>query len=300
MRTGSFCLFVSSALLSLTVGAGSALARSGGAPAGRSGAPGESTCMMSCHTGTPVNGADGSLQLVGVPALYEPGQSYTFWVELEEPGQSRWGFQLTALDDGHAAAGLLAAGNSDSTQTISGNGKTYVEQTGAGTWRAVPNGPVTWRVEWTAPAAGTGEVTYWFTGNAANNNGGSSGDHIYAASFTMGEAGSDQPLNLMLSNIPTSVPRGGTVNFTASIKNETATTQTFDAATLFASGPVPTTPVTLYDSGPVPVAAGATLNAPVQVPVPAVAPTGAYMVDVQISMGGQLIDTESFNIDVTN
>jgi hypothetical protein len=240
------------------------------------------------------------MQLQGVPAVYQPGQSYMFWVELEEPGQSRWGFQLTALDDTHAMAGNLAAANMDSTQTVTGGGKTYVEHRSAGTWRGVGDGPVTWRVNWTAPAAGAGEVTFWFAGNAANNNGGSSGDHIYAASYTMSEAGSDQTLNLVLSNVPASVARGGVVNFSAAIMNETAMPQTFDNATLFASGAVPSTPVPLYDGAPVPVAPGATLNAPVQVPVPAVAPVGAYIVDVQISMGGQLIDTESFNIDVTN
>jgi len=240
------------------------------------------------------------VSLIGAPATYTPGADYTFWVELAEAGMSRWGFQLTSLDDGHAAAGALQPGTPDSTKVVTGGGKEYVEHNSTGTWRGTADGPVTWRVEWTAPAAGAGEVTFWFTGNAANNNGSRTGDHIYAASFTSTEDGAAPVLDLVLSDIPLSVPAGGNLVLSATVTNTTASLETFDAADLDASGPVPPTTLPLYGGPPVPVAPGSPLSTPVSVAVPGIAPAGSYLVDISISSGGSVIDTESFNVDVTS
>ena len=149
-------------------------------------------------------------------------------------------------------------------------------------------------------AAGAGEVTFWFAGNAANTTGSRTGDHIYAASFTSAEAGAAPVLDLTLSNIPLSVPAGGSLDLSATLTNTTAVVQTFNSAALDATGPVPPTTLPLYAGPPVPVAPSSPLSAPVSVPVPGFAPAGSYLVDISISSDGQVIDTESFNVAVTD
>jgi len=152
-----------------------ALAYSSGPPNGVTGAPGEGTCVQ-CHGGNDVNSGDGLLVIDG-PLQFSAGETYTVTVSLQDPGQQRWGFELTCLDQG-----ALATGGGD-TQTASAGGNAYVKHTSSGTHSGTPDGPVTWSFEWTAPAAPEGPVTFYAAGNAANGNGSTSGDFIYSASF---------------------------------------------------------------------------------------------------------------------
>ncbi len=57
----------------------------------------------------------------------------------------------------------------------SGSGPGYMKQTSVGTYRGNP-GPVSWSFDWQAPAAGTGPVRFYWTYNAANSNGSTTGD----------------------------------------------------------------------------------------------------------------------------
>lgn len=153
-----------------------AQAYSSGPPDGRTGAPGEGNCTQ-CHSGT-VNSGDGSFLLDG-PAVYEPGETYTLTATLQDPGQSRWGFELT--DQGTGTLDTI-----DGTTQVSGG--QYIKQTSSGTFNGTDDGPVAWSFEWTAPEAGTGDVGIFAAGNAANGNGGTSGDFIYLSSITIEES----------------------------------------------------------------------------------------------------------------
>ncbi len=153
-----------------------ARAWSGGPPDMRTGAPGEGTCVA-CHSSFPLNGGDGSLQIVGPPA-YEPGETYGMTVILEDPGQMRWGFELTSLEYGQ-----LVPVDGFTQPSMSG-GRMYVKQTGAGTFFGTPDGPVSWDFLWQAPPDPPEALTFYAAGNAANGNGGASGDYIYTSSFT--------------------------------------------------------------------------------------------------------------------
>ena len=62
------------------------LSFSSGPPDGKTGAPGENTCIQ-CHQNT---GTNGTLQILNVPSNYEFNQSYTITVQLSQQGQSRW------------------------------------------------------------------------------------------------------------------------------------------------------------------------------------------------------------------
>lgn len=152
-----------------------ALAYSGGPPDGRTGAPGEGNCTA-CHSGT-LNSGDGQLAIDG-PTQFTAGETYTLTVSLQDPGQQRWGFELTQLGEGSLTS---TDGN---TQVSSSGGNDYAKHTSVGTHNGTPDGPVSWTFDWTAPAEAPETVTFYAAGNAANGNGSTSGDFIYTTSFT--------------------------------------------------------------------------------------------------------------------
>ena len=181
-------------LVAPRVGSGLA-AFSSDPPLGYTGAPEEVTCAQ-CHTGT---GGNGSVDVQGVPAAYNPEQTYALSVVLQDPGQSRWGFELTALrfDSGslsHVRAGSLTRTSNFTSVRDAFDGRQYVShhfQTGFdGSFAGTP-GPTTWNFSWTAPAAGEGTVTFYVAGNAANNSSGpDGGDFIYTNSVSSTEGSS--------------------------------------------------------------------------------------------------------------
>jgi len=152
-------------------------ASSGGAPTGRTGAPGESTCT-SCHSQvTPT----GQFNIVA-PANYVPGQTYAIEVRNTTTDQSRlsWGFELTSLTGANLSAGSYANSTAN-TRVRSANGKSYVTQTTAGTFPGQAGGSV-WTFNWTAPATDVGPITFYAAGMHADDDGGTDGDQTYTRS----------------------------------------------------------------------------------------------------------------------
>lgn len=175
----------------------------GGPPDGRTGAPGEGTCH-DCHGSFALNSGDGSFTITG-PMFIDADQTYVFTVTLEDPAQTRWGFELTPLD-----VGTIVVTDADHTQLSVSGGNSYIKHTNAGTY-AGTSGPASWTFEWTSPADPPASVTFYAAGNAANNNGGTSGDYIYTTSHTASlvpQDGGDWPraeLRLALSIDPNPV-----------------------------------------------------------------------------------------------
>lgn len=183
MRPSS--LFSLSLLLPLC--AAGLFAHSFGAPAGVTGAPGEGNCTV-CHVGT-ANTGGGSVKIGLVNALtYSPGQTIHLTVTDADPTAMRWGFELTArlASDGTQPAGALSLASGDTLAQLDGapGSLQYVTHTSAGTRPGTPGG-VSWDVFWTAPGTNVGSVTFYAAGNAANNNGAPTGDHIYTTSLTI-------------------------------------------------------------------------------------------------------------------
>ena len=162
-------------------------ARSTGAPPGRTGAPPGDTCTA-CHAGT-ANSGSGSIRLEFPDAAYTPGGTYRIRIRLADGAASRWGFQITARQGSERTqrAGEFAVADSNTTQFSPGSTPgEYVTHTPAGTF-AGTSGSATWEVNWTAPPAGSGPVTFYAAGNAANSNNVNSGDSIYTTSLTVNE-----------------------------------------------------------------------------------------------------------------
>ncbi|HEU5393266.1 MAG TPA: choice-of-anchor V domain-containing protein, partial [Candidatus Methylomirabilis sp.] len=139
-------------------------------PPAKAGDPlGGGTCAE-CHLGG-LNSGDGSLS-ISAPSSYTAGQEYSITVTLEDPGQRRWGFELTALTSTFQMAGSLARADT-LTRTQVYLGKTYISHTSNGinnfsgtaplpddgTFWQLADGPVSWTFHWTAPALDAGTVT---------------------------------------------------------------------------------------------------------------------------------------------
>ena len=159
---------------------------SGGATAGRTGAPGEQNCTA-CHAGTAQNGANENILTLldgSTPVTtYTPGQQYTVALVMSSNPAKR-GFQATALTSANAMAGNFtgAPGNT----SINGTTKKYANHTSTSNTSAT----LSWTWTWTAPASGSGDITFYVATNKTNNNGNDDGDAIYLSQHVISEASS--------------------------------------------------------------------------------------------------------------
>jgi len=145
------------------------------------GAPGEATCG-SCH-GTA--SGNGSLVISGTPAKYTLGQTYPITVTIQNTGQTRWGFELAAVDAAGKGAGQFILTDPVNTQ-LSDNAapaRDYVKHTAAGTFNGTLDGPVSWSFNWKAPNVGPGKITLFAAGLAADGDMTPAGDIAYSTSI---------------------------------------------------------------------------------------------------------------------
>lgn len=148
------------------------------------------TCDRSgCHT-PPVGPNQGSVEVLGVPSCYVPGEKYVLTVKVSDPNASRWGFEIgVQYNEGNAfdttSAGILDNLAGQPTTGVSSpdgarNFVTHNQNSGDidGTYPG-QTGSASWNVTWTAPDVRTTPVCIYVAGVAANNNDGRSGDRTY-------------------------------------------------------------------------------------------------------------------------
>lgn len=149
-------------------------------------APGEANCT-SCHADFKLNEGEGRVLIQGVSANYSPGQQMNIVVRAEQENAVIYGFQLTAIDSTGQKVGtftipLTSENRIQILQGVVGPQnllREYVEHTSGG----LSNGQFgfnTWEFSWTAPMQSVGRVDFYATANAANSDGGTGGDYIYA------------------------------------------------------------------------------------------------------------------------
>ena len=201
----TYTLFL--ALLAAAVFMGNKNGRASTPPgAGNTGAPGDEALpngtaivCSSCHTpggNNPVssNTVISVLDSAGnAVTQYQPGKLYTARVTVNTltGNPLRWGFQMIALRD---------AGNTDldgfsdinpnnyKLATVNATGRTYAEHSNSSTTNI-------FNVRWTAPAAGTGNITFYAAGNAVNNDGLNTGDGSSVASLKLTESSTTSAQN---------------------------------------------------------------------------------------------------------
>ena len=156
-----------------------------GPPNGRAGDPPNGTTCVECHSSFQLNSGNGDLRLLNTPAAVTPGATYDLMVELLDPGQSRWGFELTVLNEANASGGQIVVTDPARTQVHHDDllNRDYLKHTFEGT-DAATSGPTRWSFQWVAPQVFSA-ITFYFAGNAADNSGLFLGDYIYSRTVTL-------------------------------------------------------------------------------------------------------------------
>lgn len=157
-----------------------------GAPAGRTGNPGEfggATCSLTgCHVGGPAQSNEEATITSDIPGTgYVPGETYTITVTMTKTGGTKFGFQVSPQDN---SGGLLGTLSNPSSGTQLVGGSKYATHNASGN---TGTGMKTWTFDWTAPSAGTGDVTFWGAYNFANGNNSVTGDVIVNNSVVFSE-----------------------------------------------------------------------------------------------------------------
>ncbi|UTW66786.1 T9SS type A sorting domain-containing protein [bacterium SCSIO 12643] len=105
---------------------------------------------------------------------YIPGETYTVKVDIQSTGNSGHGFQITGLLANNSSAGSCTVVTSG-TQKTSLGGRWYFEQS-----QTVTGG--SYEMTWVAPAAGSGEVTFYGSALSTNGDGLTNGDEYVSIS----------------------------------------------------------------------------------------------------------------------
>ncbi|HRH64740.1 MAG TPA: T9SS type A sorting domain-containing protein [Bacteroidia bacterium] len=185
--------------------------------AGRTGAPGETTCI-GCHDDFVEGAGGGSIAFLvgGMPSFqYTPGVTYNMSVTVARSGNHLFGVGIEALTSGNQNAGTLNITNAASTQiksaTVSGvSRRNVVHQLNGGD---TANAKI-FNFSWTAPVAGTGDVTVYFSGIASNADGDEHvGDYVYSSSQLLTEAGCATPAQPGTITGNTTACSGASVNY---------------------------------------------------------------------------------------
>lgn len=139
-----------------------------------------------CHDSYPVNSGDGGAAIDGLPTNFVPGSAYDLFVRIFDPGQSRWGFELTVMS-GNDGAGTLVVLDPVETQLSDNPGSEpdFLKQTYDGThWGS--GGPVAWPFRWVAPSLPS--VTFYLAGNATDGSDDPSGDYVYTTQAVLSQS----------------------------------------------------------------------------------------------------------------
>jgi hypothetical protein len=163
-------------------------------PAGATGDPltNKSCAQATCHNGPEQTPTANDLVIridAGVPSSsspildgnfqYNPGTTYNI-AFLPNAFTGRYGFQIIPLDGSNNMAGdfPLPLANAGTTAIQTAGSYKYMGHLGASSTK-------NWVFKWTAPAASTGDVTFYYAYNTANNDNNPTGDIIYKGSVTI-------------------------------------------------------------------------------------------------------------------
>jgi len=150
------------------------ITQSAGAPIGYAGSPGDGAAnCLSCHSGPGWTSQDITLTIDGQDSIaYIAGQTYDIVVTIDGSGSTfnSGGFTITAEKFGtQNKVGTWIGSNSVQVQSNSHVTHTNSSNTPSG-------GTLSWSFQWTAPAAGTGDIRFFVNGIVGDGNGANTGD----------------------------------------------------------------------------------------------------------------------------
>lgn len=119
---------------------------------------------------------------------YIPDSTYTLVLGYRETGKSKFGFQMTCLEEtSYSPAGTFTNGDSRSqtgTAVVNNATRYYIGHTSSGT-ASVVSDSTSWRIQWKAPNRNVGRVVFWVVLNVTDGGSGTNNDYVYSKSFTV-------------------------------------------------------------------------------------------------------------------
>jgi len=159
-------------------------ANTSGSPGAKTNSPADGSTCNTCHTGA-INTGSG-MPSITAPSLsngYVPGQTYTITATITNASINKFGFEVTVERDAdNSKIGTLIVTDGVRTKFVNGGNAITHKIGGTG-----GSGSNSWSFDWSAPSAGTGDVTFYGAFNASNGNNSTSGDIIYTTSFQVNE-----------------------------------------------------------------------------------------------------------------
>ena len=157
-----------------------------GAPAGHTGSPADGqTCSKStCHVTTPAQPSAVQIMSSNIPVTgYVPGTQYTITaICTSGTGSNKFGFQISPQSATGTYLGTLLVTNTNQTKIVLTKYITHTQNGNLGI-----AGIKSWSFDWIAPAAGTGNVTFYGAFNYANGSNTASGDLIRTNTLVVAE-----------------------------------------------------------------------------------------------------------------
>jgi hypothetical protein len=137
----------------------------------RTSSPVSSPACTMCHLGGANFNTSATIKVsdaAGIITKYTPGETYKVTVEIQSTGNTGHGFQVTGLLANNSSAGSCTVVTSGTQKSVLG-GRWYFEQS-----QAVTGG--NYEMTWVAPAAGSGDVTFYGSALSTNGDGATNGD----------------------------------------------------------------------------------------------------------------------------
>ncbi len=170
-------------------------------PVGKTNSPLDGNSCTQCHQGSTISNQDNWISS-NIPASgYIAGETYTITASGNHSSAVKFGFEITAENE-TAKQGTFVITNATETQFAFGDNN-FVSHTSDG--NTPIDGVKTWTFDWIAPAAGTGDLTFYAAFNSANGNGQNTGDIIFSSELAVTEDVSskiEENSNLKISITP--------------------------------------------------------------------------------------------------
>ena len=165
------------------------------------GAPGDNplACTASgCHTGVPLNGGGGKVDVQFPNGLtYTPGQQQKFTIKVTDSAQKFYGFQMSARlasSPADGQAGDFTAGANQVVLCDDGRPKVSTPCRANATVQFIehstPSTTGVWTVTWTPPSEDVGDVFIFIAGNSNTQQDIPDKGHAYTAQYTLNSDGS--------------------------------------------------------------------------------------------------------------
>ncbi|HEX5625475.1 MAG TPA: choice-of-anchor V domain-containing protein, partial [Saprospiraceae bacterium] len=170
-------LLLSTALIGLIFLLGGAMPEPRNPPTANTGAPGETSCMLSnCHVG---GSFTGTVSLSGLPDTVLADQSYEITL-FNRSNSVRSGFQMTVLDATNKFTGAFTGNAEVNVARDNGNSRTYARHALA---KFLFNGEASWKFNWKAPASVLNDsMVFYFSSMCGNGDGNRTGDNSIKSS----------------------------------------------------------------------------------------------------------------------